>query len=83
MKLWFAKRMKQCPRCESPMVRRASRRGFHEGVVYRLAFVWPYECLACGTLPGISLALLEEIREASFPGESGGCFEIDTPLLTA
>ena len=48
MKLWFAKRMKECPRCESSMVRRASRRGFHEGVVHRLAFVWPYECLACG-----------------------------------
>ena len=48
MKLWFAKKMKECPRCESSIVRRVSRRGFHEGIVHRLAFVWPYKCLACG-----------------------------------
>jgi len=47
MKLWFAKRMKECPQCQSSIVRRAPRRGFHEQVVHRLAFVWPYECLRC------------------------------------
>jgi hypothetical protein len=47
MKLWFAKRMKECPRCESSIVRRTPRRGFHEQVVQRLAFVWPYECVHC------------------------------------
>jgi hypothetical protein len=47
MKLWFAKRMKECPRCESQVVRRAPRRGFSERIVHRLVFVWPYECLDC------------------------------------
>jgi len=47
MKLWFAKRMKECPRCESQIVRRSPRRGFTERVIHRLAFVWPYECLEC------------------------------------
>jgi hypothetical protein len=47
MNLWFAKKMKECPRCESPTVRRTARRGFHERVVQRLAFVWPYQCLVC------------------------------------
>lgn len=47
MKLWFAKRMKECPRCESRVVRRTPRRGFSERVVHRLVFVWPYECLDC------------------------------------
>jgi hypothetical protein len=47
MKLWFAKRMNECPRCQSRIVRRTPRRGFSERVVHRLVFVWPYQCLDC------------------------------------
>jgi transposase-like protein len=47
MQLWFAKRMKECPRCQSSQVRRSRRRGFQERVVHRLLFVWPYQCREC------------------------------------
>jgi hypothetical protein len=47
MKLWFAKRRNECPRCQSPIVRRSPRRGFQERIVHRLVLVWPYECLDC------------------------------------
>ena len=84
MKLWFAKRMKQLPAVREPhgapgIPPRLSRRSRVSSRV-RLAIRMPRLRHA---LVGISLALLEEIREAPFPGESGGCFEIDTPLLTA
>jgi hypothetical protein len=47
MQLWFAKKMKECPRCASSVVRRAHRKGFHERFVHPLLFVWPYECCDC------------------------------------
>jgi hypothetical protein len=43
MQLWFAKKRKECPRCESSVVRRAYSKGFHERFVHPLLFVWPYE----------------------------------------
>jgi len=47
MQLWFAKRMRECPRCGSSLVYRAPRRGFQERFVHRLLFLWPYRCSEC------------------------------------
>jgi DNA-directed RNA polymerase subunit RPC12/RpoP len=47
MKLMFAKRINECPRCESTVVRRSMRKGFVEHFLYPLFFVWPYRCDDC------------------------------------
>jgi hypothetical protein len=47
MRLLFAKKVKECPQCESSRVRRSCRRGFLERFLYRILFVWPYRCDAC------------------------------------
>jgi hypothetical protein len=47
VRLVFARKMNQCPRCASSRVRRSYRRGFLERVVYPLLFVWPYRCDNC------------------------------------
>ncbi len=47
MKLLFAKRMKECPRCESRVVHRSRRQGFHERFVHPFFFLWPYQCRDC------------------------------------
>jgi hypothetical protein len=47
MHLTFAKRVNECPVCESSLVRRSTRRGFVERVWFRFAFVWPYRCDDC------------------------------------
>jgi hypothetical protein len=47
MQLTFAKRINECPVCESSSVRRSKRRGFVERVWFRVAFVWPYRCADC------------------------------------
>ena len=47
MPLWFAKRRKECPRCESSVVHRSERKGFQERFVHPLVFVWPYICRNC------------------------------------
>lgn len=49
MKLLFAKRMKECPRCESQVVHRSRRQGFHERFVHPIFFLWPYQCRDCNT----------------------------------
>jgi hypothetical protein len=45
--LTFAKRISECPACESSSVRRSTRKGFVERVWFRIAFVWPYRCDDC------------------------------------
>jgi transposase-like protein len=45
--LTFAKRISECPACESSSVRRSTRKGFVERVWFRFAFVWPYRCDDC------------------------------------
>jgi transposase-like protein len=47
MHLTFAKRVFECPVCESSSVRRSMRKGFVERIWFRLAFVWPYRCNDC------------------------------------
>jgi len=47
MDLCFAKTLYTCPNCESPLIRRSTRRGFVERVLLRLAMVWPYRCDEC------------------------------------
>jgi hypothetical protein len=47
MHLTFAKRVCECPVCESSAVRRSTRKGFVERTWFRLAFVWPYRCDDC------------------------------------
>jgi hypothetical protein len=47
MHLTFAKRVSECPVCESGAVRRSARKGFVERIWFRLAFVWPYRCDDC------------------------------------
>jgi hypothetical protein len=47
MHLTFAKRVSECPVCESSLVRRSTRRGFVERIWFRFAFVWPYRCDDC------------------------------------
>jgi hypothetical protein len=47
MSPWFARKMKECPRCESPLVHRAPRKGFCERFVHPLLLVWPYKCGNC------------------------------------
>jgi hypothetical protein len=47
MQLLFAKRMNECPQCESSLVRRSTRRGLLENFIYPLLFVWPYRCDEC------------------------------------
>src|SRR5271167_5139906 len=47
MHLTFAKRICECPVCESSSVRRSMRKGFVERVWFRFAFVWPYRCDDC------------------------------------
>jgi hypothetical protein len=47
MHLTFAKRVSECPACESSLVRRSTRRGFVERIWFRFAFVWPYRCDDC------------------------------------
>lgn len=49
MLLIFAKRISECPVCESKSVRRSRRKGFVERVWFRLAFVWPYRCKDCNS----------------------------------
>jgi len=49
MFLTFAKRVSECPVCESSSVRRSRRKGFVERIWFRLAFVWPYRCKSCDT----------------------------------
>jgi len=48
MKLNFAKLLHECPECGSHSVRRSSRKGFVEKVVFRLSRIWPYWCQECG-----------------------------------
>jgi len=47
MQLLFAKRMNECPHCESSFVRRSTRKGFVERVFFPFFFVWPYRCDEC------------------------------------
>lgn len=47
MQLTFAKRICECPVCQSGSVRRSARKGFVERVWLRFAFVWPYRCDDC------------------------------------
>lgn len=47
MHLTFAKRISECPACESTSVRRSTRKGFVERTWFRLALVWPYRCDDC------------------------------------
>jgi hypothetical protein len=47
MPRWFAKRRKECPRCESSVVHRSERKGFQERFVHPFVFVWPYVCRNC------------------------------------
>jgi DNA-directed RNA polymerase subunit RPC12/RpoP len=47
MKLLFAKKMSECPQCDSRVVRRSTRRGLVERFVYPLLLVWPYRCEDC------------------------------------
>lgn len=47
MRFLFARKMNQCPQCDSPRVRRSYRRGFVERVLFRVLFVWPYRCDGC------------------------------------
>jgi hypothetical protein len=47
MKRLFAKRMKECPHCESGVVHRSPRQGFEERFVHPFFFLWPYECRDC------------------------------------
>jgi len=47
MQLTFAKRICECPVCESSAIRRSKRKGFVERIWFRLAFVWPYRCNDC------------------------------------
>lgn len=49
MRLLFAKKVKQCPKCESSRLRRSYRKGFLERVLFRILFIWPYRCDACDT----------------------------------
>jgi hypothetical protein len=44
MRLLLAKKMKECPQCDSSRVRRSYRRGFLERFLYRILFLWPYRC---------------------------------------
>jgi hypothetical protein len=47
MELHFAKTLYSCPHCQSPAIRRSTRRGFVERVFLRFALVWPYRCDDC------------------------------------
>src|SRR5271168_232468 len=47
MHLTFAKRVCECPVCESSSVRRSARKGFVERTWFRMVFVWPYRCDDC------------------------------------
>jgi hypothetical protein len=47
MHLTFAKKVSECPVCESNSVRRSARTGFVERIWFRFAFVWPYRCDNC------------------------------------
>jgi hypothetical protein len=47
MQLLFAKRSNECPRCDSSVVRRSTRKGFVERFLYPLFLVWPYRCDEC------------------------------------
>jgi len=47
MHLTFAKKVCECPVCESVSVRRSTRKGFVERIWLRFAFVWPYRCDDC------------------------------------
>src|SRR5271170_7024187 len=47
MQLLFAKKMRECPQCDSSLVRRSARRGLLERVFYPILFVWPYRCDDC------------------------------------
>ncbi len=47
MHLTFARKISECPVCESSSVRRSRRKGFVERIWFRLAFVWPYRCKSC------------------------------------
>jgi hypothetical protein len=47
MQLLFAKKMHACPQCDSSLVRRSTRKGFLERILYPLLFVWPYRCDDC------------------------------------
>ncbi len=38
----------RCPRCGSDRVRRSSRRGLTEGLLFRLIGRAPFRCFACG-----------------------------------
>jgi hypothetical protein len=47
MRLLFAKRMNECPKCDGSVVRRSTRKGLIERFLYPLLFVWPYRCDDC------------------------------------
>ena len=47
MHLTFAKKVCECPVCESVSVRRSTRKGFVERIWFRFALVWPYRCDDC------------------------------------
>jgi hypothetical protein len=47
MQLLFAKKMNECPQCDSALVRRSTRKGFLEHFLYPLLYVWPYRCNDC------------------------------------
>jgi hypothetical protein len=47
MRLLFAKKVEQCPQCDSSRVRRSYRRGFLERVLFRALSLWPYRCDTC------------------------------------
>jgi len=43
------RRVHACPRCGSQMVRRTTRQGFVEKVLYRFVAMGPYRCTSCDT----------------------------------
>ena len=47
MHLTFARKISECPVCESSSVRRSRRKGFVERIWFRLALFWPYRGKSC------------------------------------